>query len=49
MRKIKFSQYTNEAPPYLNSKWTYSQYNTIMDRFKAMGWMPPSEKKGQTK
>jgi hypothetical protein len=39
-------QYTNTNPPYLNKDWQYNQYNSILDRFKAMGWVAPSEQKG---
>jgi hypothetical protein len=39
-------QYTNTNPPYLNKAWTYNQYSSILERFKALGWIPPSEKKG---
>jgi hypothetical protein len=37
-------QYNNTKPPYLDKTWTYNQYNSILDRFKAMGWTPPSER-----
>jgi hypothetical protein len=40
-------QYTNTNPPYLDRAWTYNQYNSILDRFKAMGWVAPSEQKGK--
>jgi hypothetical protein len=49
MKKIKQSNYTNDNPPYLDKTWMYNQYNTILDRFKAMGWVAPSEQKGTTK
>jgi hypothetical protein len=39
-------QYTNTNPPYLHKDCQYNQYNSILDRFKAMGWNPPSEGKG---
>jgi hypothetical protein len=39
-------QYNNTNPPYLNKDWQYNQYNSILDRFKAMGWVAPSEQKG---
>lgn len=47
--KIKPSKYSNDNPPYLDPKWMYHKYNTIADRFKAIGWKAPSETKGQTK
>jgi hypothetical protein len=47
--KIKTSKYSNSNPPYLDPKWAYHKYNTIVDRFKAMGWKAPSETKGQIK
>jgi hypothetical protein len=37
-------QYTNTNPPYLDKTWQYNQYNSILDRFKAMGWVAPSER-----
>jgi hypothetical protein len=39
-------KYSNNKPPYLDKAWTYNQYNSILDRFKAMGWVAPSEQKG---
>jgi hypothetical protein len=38
-------QYNNNKPPYLDKTWQYNQFNSIADRFKAMGWIPPSEGK----
>lgn len=40
-------QYNNTKPPYLDKAWQYNQYNSILDRFKAMGWVAPSEQKGK--
>ena len=39
-------QYSNNKPPYLDKAWQYNQYNSVLDRFKAMGWVAPSEQKG---
>jgi hypothetical protein len=39
-------QYNNTKPPYLDKNWEYHKFNDILARFKAMGWTPPSEKKG---
>jgi hypothetical protein len=39
-------QYSNDKPPYMDKTWRYNQFNSIADRFKAMGWQPPSEGKG---
>ena len=42
----QLKQYTNKQPPYLDKSWQYNQFNSIIDRFKAIGWTPPSEQKG---
>lgn len=41
---IEQHQYTNANPPWRDKKWQYGQYNHIMQRFKALGFVPPSEK-----
>lgn len=41
-------QYTNENPPWKNKDWQYGQYNHIMQRFKALGFVPPTEKNTNT-
>ena len=46
-KKLKESKYTNEQPPYMDKKWVYNGHNSIMARFKAMGWIAPSEKKNK--
>jgi hypothetical protein len=46
MNKQQKKQYNNNKPPYLDKAWQYNQYNSILDRFKAMGWVAPSEQKG---
>ena len=40
-------QYTNDNPPYMDKTWRYNQFNTIAERFKSLGFMPPSEAKGK--
>ena len=40
-------QYSNTKPPYLDKNWQYQKFNDVLARFKAMGWTPPSEKKGK--
>ena len=45
MKTIKPSKYTNDNPPINDKKWEYHKYNDILARFKAMGWLPPSERK----
>jgi hypothetical protein len=40
-------QYDNTQPPYLDKNWQYHKFNDVLARFKAMGWTPPSEKKGK--
>ena len=40
-------QYDNKQPPYLDKNWEYHKFNDVLARFKAMGWIPPSEKKGK--
>ena len=39
-------QYTNDNPPINDRDWEYHKYNDVLARFKAMGWIPPTEKKG---
>jgi hypothetical protein len=39
-------QYSNSNPPYLDKAWRYNQFNTIAERFKSLGFVPPSELKG---
>lgn len=38
-------QYNNNQPPWKDKAWQYNQFNSIADRFKAMGWTPPSEQR----
>lgn len=45
MIKTKPKQYSNDKPPYLDKTWQYNQFNSIADRFKAMGFIPPSDKR----
>lgn len=40
-------KYSNDNPPINDKNWKYQHYNDIMARFKAMGWVPPSETKGK--
>jgi hypothetical protein len=40
-------QYTNDNPPINDRDWEYHKYNDVLARFKAMGWIPPSEQKGK--
>ena len=47
MKKIKQSNYTNDNPPINDKNWQYHKFNDVLARFKAMGWTPPSEKKGK--
>jgi hypothetical protein len=48
MKKIKPSKYTNENPPINDKAWEYHKYNDILARFKAMGWVAPSEKRAKS-
>jgi len=47
MNNKQKKQYDNTNPPYLDDTWQYHKYNDLLARFKAMGWTPPSEKKGK--
>jgi hypothetical protein len=47
MKKIKQSKYTNDNPPINDKDWQYHKFNDVLARFKAMGWIPPSEQKGK--
>lgn len=40
-------QYSNNNPPINDKNWQYHKFNDVLARFKAMGWTPPSEKKGK--
>lgn len=40
-------QYSNDMPPWKDKTWQYGQYNHIMQRFKALGFVPPSEKRAK--
>ena len=46
MTKIKQSKYTNSNPPINDRDWQYHKFNDVLARFKALGWIPPTEKKG---
>lgn len=46
MVKTKTKQYSNDKPPYQDKTWQYNQFNSIADRFKALGFIPPSDKRG---
>ncbi len=43
----QLKQYTNDNPPINDKNWQYHKFNDVLARFKAMGWIPPSEKKGK--
>jgi hypothetical protein len=47
MNNQQKKQYDNKQPPYLDKNWQYHKFNDVLARFKAMGWIPPSEKKGK--
>ena len=40
----------NYQPPYKNPNWTYvrARYTNILESFKLIGWIPPSELRKQS-
>jgi hypothetical protein len=41
---------SNYQPPYKNPNWTYTRarYTNILESFRALGWIPPSELRKQS-